>query len=79
MAVVSVSGFLRKLLAEGLLTDAQLEEARALRLGSRQSMVQCVAKLGYIEEGRLVACELHSLHSMPTPISGGFTQPDPSI
>src|SRR5438067_1209523 len=77
MAVASVSGFLRKLLAEGMLTDAQLAEARALRLGSRQSMVQCVAKLGYIEEGRLVA--LLAEHTRLPVIDLNKVKPDPDL
>jgi len=55
MATPTSSSFLRRLLSEGHLREEQLQDARALRSGSKQSLVQCVVKLGHLPEEQLVA------------------------
>jgi type IV pilus assembly protein PilB len=48
------SGFLAKLLSDGHLTPAQLSEARNLHAESREALVRCLSKLGFLSEERLV-------------------------
>src|SRR5688572_15717022 len=73
----TISAFLRRLVADGALSAAHLEEARAHRAGSKQSLLQSIVQLGFLAEGKVL--ELLAKHTGTPVVDLSGVTPDQAL
>jgi len=76
-AVTSLSTFVRRLVDDGSITAAQLEDARALRAGSRRALLRCLVDTGAMTDDGLTG--LLAKHTGLAVVEATALTPDPGL